>query len=153
MGKSFSQVYGRTSLALFALILLLPGYTAAADRILKVNPRHIEGMQNMPSEITSMLEELGYEWLPIRDPVTGQPGQIAHQSGQYRMLFRAKANAAVEIEVHIRIGDNVTGLYFTEVGSDEPGEVALDYYHKLRERLELEFGADSVSDGSALFTP
>jgi len=153
MGKRFSQTCGRTALALFALFLLLPGYTAAADRILKINPRHVEGMQNMPSEITSMLEELDYEWLPIRDPVTGQPGKIAHQFGQYRMRFRAKANAAVQVEVHIRTGDNVTGLYFTEVGSDEPGEVALDYYHKLRERLVLEFGADSVSDGSALFTP
>ena len=153
MGKSFGQVYSRTALALFALFLLLPGYTAAADRILKIDPRHVEGMQNMPSEITSMLEELGYEWLPIRDPVTGQPGQVAHQFGQYRMLFRATANAAVQVEVHIRTGDNVTGLYFSGVGSDQPGDAALGYYKKLRERAELEFGADSVSDGSALFTP
>lgn len=153
MEKRFSQAFGRAALALLALFLLQPGHTEAADRILKIDPRHVEGMQNMPSEITTMLEELGYEWLPIRDPVTGQPGKIAHQSGQYRMLFRAKAKPAVKVEVHIRIGDNVTGMYFTEVGSDEPGKAAPGYYQQLRERLVLEFGEDSVSDGSALFTP
>jgi hypothetical protein len=143
----------KTIMAIFMLHALLPGYVAAADKILKIDPRHVAGLQNMPSEITSMLEDLGYEWLPIRDPVTGQPGRIAHQFGQYRMLFRSTANAAMQVEVHIRIGDNVTGLYFTEVGSDEPGAAVPDYYHKLRERAELEFGADSVSDGNSLFTP
>jgi hypothetical protein len=77
MGKHFSQVCGRTALVLFAVFLLLPGYTAAADKILKIDPRHVVGMQDMPSEITSMLEDLGYERLPIRDPVTGQPVQAA----------------------------------------------------------------------------
>ncbi len=153
MGKSFNQVYGRTALALFALFLLLPGFTAAADRILKIDPRHVEGMQNMPAEITSMLKELGYERLPLRDPVTGQPVQIVQELGQYRMLFRAKANTAVQIKVHIRIGDNVTGLYFSAVGSDQPGDAVQGYYQKLSERAALEFGEDSVSEGSVLFTP
>jgi hypothetical protein len=153
MEKHFSQVYGRMALALFALFLLLPGYTAAADKILKIDPRHVVGMQDMPSEITSMLEDLGYERLPIRDPVTGQPVQVAEQFGQYRMLFRATANAAVQIDVHIRIGDNVTGLHFSEAGTDQPGDVALDYYHTLRERAVLEFGADKVSDKHSFMTP
>ena len=142
-----------TIMVLFMLYALLPGYVAAGDMILKIDPRHMLDLQDMPSEITSMLEELGYEWQPLRDPVTGQPVQVIQQNGQYRMLFKATASTAMQINVHIRIGDNVTGLHFSMTGEDRPGDAAPDYYRKVRERAELEFGEESVSDGSALFTP
>jgi hypothetical protein len=148
MWKRCSRTREKTIMALLILLVLLPAYAAGAGKILKIDPRHTADLQDMPSEITSMLEELGYEWQPVRDPVTGQPVRVIQQHGQYRMLFRATANASVQIDVHIRIGDNVTGLHLSGVDSDAPG-----YYHKLRERLELEFGADSVSDGSYLLTP
>jgi len=153
MGKCFRQVYQRPAVFLVALVLLLPGYSTAAERILKIDPGHVEGIQDMPSEITAMLEDLGYEWLPVRDPVTRQPVQDAERNGEYRMLFRSTADAAVMVDVHIRIGDNITGLHFSVTGSDLSADVAQDYYRKLRDRAVLEFGAGSVSDGSSFFTP
>ena len=62
------------AMALFAP--LVPGYALAGDRVLKIDPRHMVGVQNMRSEITSMLEDLGYEWQPVRDHTTGQPVQM-----------------------------------------------------------------------------
>ncbi|MBW1944391.1 MAG: hypothetical protein JRJ51_16350, partial [Deltaproteobacteria bacterium] len=56
----------------------------------------------MRSEITFMLESMGYEWQSVRDPVTGQPVKVADTLGQYRMQFRATGKVAVHVDVHIR---------------------------------------------------
>ena len=141
------------AMALFTLLALVPGHATADDKILKIDPRHVVGVQDMRSEITSMLEGLGYERLPLRDPSTGQPVQVAEEYGQYRMLFRAADNVSVQIEVHIRKTDNMTGLHFSVVGNDQPGAAALDYYRKLKDRAVLEFGADNVSDKHSFTTP
>ena len=69
------------------------------------------------------------------------------------MLFRAADNGAVQVEVHIRINDNMTGLHFSEVGADQPGDTALEYFRKLKDRVVLEFGADNVSDKHSFITP
>ena len=102
------------------------------------------GVQNMRSEITSMLEDLGYEWQPV---------QVAEEYGQYRMLFSAADKVTVQVDVHIRKNDNITGLHFSEAGTDQPGDAAMDYYRKLRDRAVLEFGADNVSDKHSFMTP
>ncbi|MEE8429328.1 MAG: hypothetical protein V3S33_07490 [Gammaproteobacteria bacterium] len=138
-------------MALFAL--LVPGYAPAADKTLKIDPRHVVGVQNMRSEITSMLEGLGYEWQPVRDHSTGQPVQVAEEYGQYRMLFRAADNVSVQVEVHIRRDDMMTGLHFSEVGADQLSDAAMDYYRKLKDQVVLEFGADNVSDTHSFMTP
>ena len=67
------NVFFRMVIVLFALFAFLPGYVLAGDKTLKIDPRHVVGFQDMRSEITSMLEILGYEQLPLRDPSTGQP--------------------------------------------------------------------------------
>ena len=140
-------------IALVALFAFGPGYALAGDKTLKIDPRHVVGFQNMQSEITSMLVVLGYEQVPLRDSSTGQPVLVAEEYGQYRMLFRAADNGAVQVEVHIRITDNVTGLRFSEVGADQPGDAALEYFRKLKDRIVLEFGAKSVSDKHPFIAP
>jgi hypothetical protein len=52
--------------------------------------------------------------------------------------------------VHIRKDNKMTGLHFSEVGTDQPGNTAMDYYCKLKGRAMLEFDADNVS-GQVLF--
>lgn len=140
-------------MVLFVQLVFMPGCASAGGKSLKIDTRHMVGVQNMRSEITSMLEDLGYEWQPVRDPVTGQPVQAAEELGQYRMLFRARDNASVQVEVHIRNDNKTTGLHFSEVGSDQPGAVAMDYYRILKERAVLEFGADNISDKHSFMTP
>jgi hypothetical protein len=136
---------------LFALLILLPCYAAADDKVLKIDPRQMEALQDMSSEITSMLEDLGYEQRHIRNPETGQPAYLIQQDGQYKMLFRATAHNSVKIIALIMISDNVTSLYFSEDGGGQLGDIALDYYHKLSERAALEFGADNVSGKRSFF--
>jgi len=79
--------------------------------------------------------------------------EVALVDGQYRMKFHAVDDVTVTIDVHIRISDNVTGFYFHDY-ADEPGDVSpRSRFTRLRERLALEFGADSVSEGHSFLLP
>ena len=137
----------------FALFVLVPGYILADDKILTIDPRNIVAVQNMRSEITAMLESLGYASQPVLDPSTGQPVTVAEKFGQYRMLFRAVDNVSVQINVHIRKDNHITALHFSKVSAEQPDDVANDYYQKLKQRVVMEFGADNVSDKHSFFTP
>ena len=93
--KGFCKI----ALAVFALLVFVPGHAQAGGKILKIDPRHMEGLQNMYSEITSMLESLEYELQTVADPATGQPERVSERFGQYRMLFRSADNASVDAVV------------------------------------------------------
>jgi hypothetical protein len=135
------------------MVLCMPGYAAGSGKVLKIDPRDVTDIQYMPVEIASMMEDLGYEWMPVHDRAVGHGLEVAQQNGQYRMKFQASDDAAVTIDVHIRISDNVTGFYFHDAGSDSRDESSQSRYRKLRERMELEYGADNVSEGHSFFTP
>jgi hypothetical protein len=136
-----------------AVVLCLPGYAAGDDKVLKINPRDVTDIQYMPAEIDSMMEDLGYEWMPVHDHAVDHGLEIALQNGQYRMKFQATDDAAITIDVHIRISDNVTGFYYHAPGNDTRDASSQTRYQKLKERLALEFGADNVSEGHSFFTP
>ena len=142
-----------TAMVLCTLLVFMPGCASTGGKSLRIDTWKIVGVQNMHSEITFMLESLGYEWQPVRDPVTGQPVKVADVFGQYRMQFRAVGKVTVQVDVHIRKDNRVTGLHFSEVGADQPGAVAMDYYRKLKERTVQRFGADNVSDKRSFMTP
>ena len=56
-----------------------------------------------------MMDILGYDRLPIRDPDTRQPVAIATVNGQYRMLFQFRENASIRVDAHIVIGHGAIG--------------------------------------------
>ena len=153
MQKSMRNWQQTTAIVLFALLVFAPGCASTGSKSLKIDTRKIEGVRNMRSEITFMLESLGYEWQPVRSPVTGQPVKVADTLGQYRMQFRAAGKVTVQVDVHIRKDNRVTGLHFSEVGADQPGAAAMDYYRTLKERAVQRFGADNVSDKRSFRTP
>ena len=101
--------------------------------------------------------ELEFESLIVgirpHDPDIGHPVKVAEHNGQYRMLFQARDNTAIRVEVHIRVAGNHTGLHFYEVGNKNLGEPARAHYRKLKQRLVLEFGADNVTDNHPLLAP
>ena len=68
-----------------AILLSLPGYAASSDMVLKINPGDDAAIQYMPGEITAMLEDLGYVWVPVHDPAVGHGVEVAQLYGQYRM--------------------------------------------------------------------
>ena len=143
----------KPTITVTVLLVFMPGCASVGDRTLKIDIRHIVGVRNMRSEITSMLEVVGYESQPVRDPVTGQPVQVAKELGQYGVLFRAADMASVQVEVHICEDNRMTGLHFSEAGCDQPGAAAMDCYRKLKERPVMEFGAVNFSDKHSLMTP
>ena len=143
----------QATITVMVLLVFMPGCASTGGKSLKIDTRHMVGVQNMRSEITFMLEGLGYEWQPVRDPATGQPVKVANELGQYRMQFRTAGEVTVQVEVHIREDNKMTGLHFSEVGTDQPGAAALDYYRKLREKAVQRFGADNVSDKRSFMTP
>lgn len=127
--------------------------TVTGGRTLEVDTGDIESIQNMPQEISRMLESLGYKWLPVHDPAIGHPVKVAEYNGQYRMLFQARNEPAIRVEVHIRVAGNHTGLHFYDTGNKELDASAQQRYHELKQRLVLEFGADNVTDNHPLLTP
>lgn len=142
-----------SALLMLAALLLSGCAAVTGGRTLDVDTGDLEGAQNMPQEFSRMLEALGYESLAVHDPDIGHPVKIAEQNGQYRMLFQARDNPAIRVEVHIRVAGNHTGLHFYEVGSKQPGAAALQHYQTLKQRLVLEFGADNVTDNHPLLAP
>jgi len=142
-----------TVVFLGAGLLCLPAYAAGDDNVLKIDPRDVTDIQYMPAEIDSMMEDLGYEWMPVHDHAVDHGLEVARQNGQYRMKFQASDNESVTIDVHIRISDSVTGFYYHDAGNDDPDASSQTRYKKLKERLALEFGADNVSEGHSFFTP
>ena len=137
----------------FTLLMLVPGFVMAGDKLLKIDPEKISFRQDMRTEIQSVMEDAGYQWQPVINETTQQPVKVAEKYGQYQMLYKNNDNGTIQVEVHIRQRDGMTGLHFSEAGAKQPGDSAMVHFRKLKERLIQEFGADSVSDGSYFLTP
>ncbi|NOQ78800.1 MAG: hypothetical protein GQ546_05310 [Gammaproteobacteria bacterium] len=138
---------------LLMLITLIPVSASENEKTIKIDPANVVGLVDMRTEITSMLEDLGYNWHPVFNESTQQFIKVAEKYDQYRMLFKLNTNNAIQINVHINQKDNVTGLHFFEMGNDHFNKEALKYFQLLKERSIQEFGDDSVSDGFSFFTP
>ena len=144
----------QTRFYLVSLILTLAlSACTTTGAILKVKPQHIEGTQYPPQEITRMLESLGYEQLPVRDPTTGQPVYIAEKYGEYRLLFQSSDDTSVRVNAHINTGGGNIGLHLYVVDSKELDKSAVQLYHKLKQRLEFEYGAANVSSSNPVLSP
>ncbi len=127
--------------------------TSESKRVLTITLGDVVDPRSMQSEITSMLEDLGYVQQSQSDAKTGQYVQVIEEYGQYRMLFTIADNASVQIDVHIRESDRTTALHFSEDVPVQPDNAAMDYYGELKKRVILEFGADNVSDTHTFFAP
>ena len=140
-----------TPILLFIILIFVSGCASTNKMTLNIDPSHVIAMQDMRTEITGMLEDLDYQWHPIQDETTGQKLKVAEKYGQYRMLFKHIDDVSVQVEVHIRENDNMTGLHFSEIGTDKPSSKTMDYYHKLKARVIQIFGEDSVSSDKSFF--
>lgn len=140
------------SVLLAALIGFASGCSTTGAAILKIDTGDLVGVQYMPQEISRMLDDLGYDWIPVYDPAIRQPVKVAEQYGQYRMRFQARDRSDIRIDVHIRITGNTTTLRFHEVAAKDATSVSEKYYRKLRDRLVLEFGPENVSGGPSILS-
>jgi hypothetical protein len=138
---------------LAAVLLLHPSWALAGERVLKIDPRHALGLQYMPDEVSTLLEDLGYAWVPVHDPEAGHGVKAAKEQEQWRMQFTAAGAPGIVIDVHIRVDDSVTGLHFRWDDGTMSDAAAAERLQQVKERAQLEFGADSVSEAHSFFTP
>ena len=140
---------------LFAIVALsvlmclwLSGCATTGDQSLMIDTRRVPAVQYMPGEITAMLEDLGYQLIPDPDPL-----KTAERYAEYRMQFKARNAANIRIDVHIKMVNSVTGLQPYRVGEKGVMPATTERYRELRKRVELQFGAENVSDKHPFLTP
>jgi len=52
----------KTTILLFIILIFVSGCASTNKMTLKIDPSHVIAMQDMRTEITGMLEDLGYQW-------------------------------------------------------------------------------------------
>lgn len=132
-------------LPMLFLAALMSSCATQHSATLKVNPRHVEGVQYSPQEITLMMTDLGYQRLRVEDPVTEQSVAIAEKQGEYRMLFQSLENNNILVNAHIVKVDGSITLYFYNINKSALSSSSLQLFEKLQHRVRLEYGADNVS--------
>lgn len=128
-----------------AFTLLAQGCASGGGETLKIDVRHVAGQQHMPDELTAMLSDLGYQWIPILDPNVQRNVKVVQLDGEYRMRFEYVQTKRVRIDVRIRMRDGFTHLHFYEPASPALGEASRALLHKLQQRANLEFGDANVT--------
>ena len=137
---------------LLVICVLLAG-CASPGATLQVKPRHDAGIQYSPQEITGIMDILGYEQLRVLDTDTQRSVPVATNDGEYRLLFQYKDNTSIRIDVRIVMGNGNIGLHLYQPGRDDLDDAAIVQYDRLRQRLNLQYGAEYVSDRHPALAP
>jgi len=140
-------------LSMIILAVIMSACATQHSATLKVNPRHVEGVQYSPQEITRMMTDLGYQRLRVEDPVTEQSVAIAEKQGEYRMLFQSLENNNIRVNAHIVKVDGRITLYFYNINKSALSSSSLQLFEKLQHRVRLEYGADNVSSHQPVSAP
>lgn len=137
----------RTAMQMLIICLLALATACATQQAitLKVNSRHVKGVQYAPQEVTHMMTDLGYQQLRVKDPVTEQSVAVAEKFGEYRLLFQSLEDNNIRVDIHIAKMDGRIALYLYNINNSSPGETSLRLYEQLRQRLESEYGSENVS--------
>jgi len=130
---------------LLAAALLSNGCATRSGESLVIDTREVVGVRFMPDELTDMLRELGYDWIPIVDPAIRQEVKRFRQDGGYHMRFEYLQTRQVRIDARIRSRDGFTRLQFYEPDSQTLGPSSMALFQQLQERVALEFGAANIS--------
>ena len=134
-----------TILLFTVLALQLPGCAGTSGEILKIDAHNVQGIQHVPDELTAMLRDLGYDWVPIEDPHSRRGVKTVQIDGEYRMRFEYLKTRQLRIDVRIRRRDGVTWLNVYEPGSETLSPASVTLFAQLKARAEQEFGAVNVS--------
>jgi hypothetical protein len=129
-------------LLVFALLSL--GCASGGGERIRIDMRNVAGHGYMPGEVTTMLQALGYDWVPIPDPNSRREVQTVQQNDEYRMQFEYLETRQVRIDVRIRRKDGLTRLHFHEPGSNTLSASSRALLERLQQRVVQEFGAPNV---------
>lgn len=152
LGSKYEDYRNPVFFILMLSVLFLAGCATQSGHILKVNPGDVKALQYMPDEISDVLEELGYSWVPLVDRETGRLVKMTSVYEEYRMRYQ-NPDQSVMIDVHIRNRDNVTGLHLKQTGNTGDGKSLNEQFQRLKRHLQEVFGQENVRESSALLTP
>jgi predicted ATPase len=124
---------------LFAVLLLLSGCTSSGGKSLVLDTRQVPAVENLPREVTVVMNDLGYEVIPETDAK-----RWARNFDDYKMRFRSRADANIRVDVDFKLVDNLTRMRLYNSDKKTPGDITAQRYDELKQRLQQEFGVDSV---------
>lgn len=133
----------RVLIAIYSLFLF--ACTSISGNTLKIDPQGVAPNRHMPDALETILGELGYQWIPIPDPLTHRDIKTVQQGGEWTMRFRDVETGKVQIDARIRRIDGFTWLRFHENGGSELSPSGHDRLRKLQDRLNIDFGEAYVS--------
>jgi len=152
LGSKYEDSRNPRFFILLLSVLFFAGCAIQSGHILRVDPGSVKAVQYMPDEISDVLEELGYSWVPLVDLETKRQVKITSVFGEYRMRYQ-NPDQSIIIDVHMRTNDNVTGLHLKQTGNIRDGRSSDGQFQRLKRRLQAVFGQDSVRESSAILTP
>jgi hypothetical protein len=130
---------------LLTAALLSNGCATRSGESLVIDTREVVGVRFMPDELTDMLRELGYDWIPIVDPAIRQEVKSFRQDGEHHMRFEYLQTRQVRIDARIRSRDGFTRLHFYEPDSQTLNPSSMALFQQLQDRAALQFGAANIS--------
>jgi len=122
-----------------AMVLLLSACAGSGGQSLTLDTRHVPAVQYLPDEVTALLDDLGYEVLADTD--TERPSQSFDDD---KMQFKARDDTNIRVEVHFRLNKKLTRMHLYNITEKTPSVATVQRYNALKQRVQQEFGVDSV---------
>jgi len=132
-----------TFLTLVLVGLLLGGCATSGEKTIAINPPP-QAALSTKNALATLLLQMGYRHLGLKDPVTGHYIETVEQFGEYRMAFAATDNEAIQVFVLVESSGKVV-LRFSEAHHGPLSEQAEGLFQALADRMTLEFGRDNVT--------
>jgi len=132
-----------TFLTLVLVGLLLGGCATSGEKTIAIDPPPQAAALSTKNALATLLLQMGYRHLGLKDPVTGHYLETVAQYGEYRMAFAATDNEAIQVFVLVESSGKVV-LRFSEAHQGPLSEQAEGLFQALANRMTLEFGRDNV---------
>ena len=122
-----------------AMALLVSGCASSGKQRLVIDTRAVPAVEYLPDEITAMLESLGYVVIPESDAA-----KRARTFADYKMQLKARDAENVRVDVDFKLVDKLTRIHLYNTDEKTPSAATIQRYQALKNRMEWEFGVDSV---------
>jgi hypothetical protein len=136
---------------LYTVLVLLLSACAGGGQKLTLDTRHVPAVQYLPAEVMALLDDLGYEVIaendaePLALSFDNADAQVMAQSyDDYKKKFKARDDPNIRIEVHFRLNEKLTRMRLYNIAEETSSDATMQRYNILKQRLQDEFGTDSV---------
>ena len=122
-----------------AMVLLLSACAGSGGQSLTLDTSNVPAVQYLPGEVTSLLDDLGYEVLAGTDAE-----RLARSYDDDKMRFMARDDANIRVEIDFMLNKKLTLIHLYNISEKTPSDTTVQRYNALKLRVQQEFGVDSV---------